>query len=117
MTYPDGTRVSWTYDSLLRPTQMKRTAEGRETLWVDYKYDQLGRLSEKRSSGGYDKCTGAQNREERGRPDGRVPAGSDKAVPQSAGTLQGGTQTDFLLGYGCVSHGGREQDHTVLPVR
>ena len=54
MTYPDGTRVSWTYDGLLRPTQMKRTAEGRETLWTDYQYDQQGRLSEKRSSGGYD---------------------------------------------------------------
>ena len=54
MTYPDGTRVSWTYDGLLRPTQMKRTAEGRETLWTDYQYDRQGRLSEKRSSGGYD---------------------------------------------------------------
>ena len=54
MTYPDGTRVSWTYDGLLRPTQMKRTADGRETLWTDYQYDQQGRLSEKRSSGGYD---------------------------------------------------------------
>ena len=54
MTYPDGTRVSWTYDGLLRPTQMKRTAEGRETLWTDYQYDRQGRLSEKKSSGGYD---------------------------------------------------------------
>ena len=54
MTYPDGTRVSWTYDGLLRPTQMKRTAEGRGTLWTDYQYDRQGRLSEKRSSGGYD---------------------------------------------------------------
>ena len=54
MTYPDGTRVSWTYDGLLCPTQMKRTAEGRGTLWTDYQYDRQGRLSEKRSSGGYD---------------------------------------------------------------
>lgn len=39
MTYPDGTKVSWTYDSLLRLAEMVRTAEGEDALWVRYHYD------------------------------------------------------------------------------
>ena len=53
MTYPDGTKVSWTYDSLLRPAEMRRTAEGKDALWVRYHYDTQGRLAEKTNSGGY----------------------------------------------------------------
>lgn len=55
MTYPDGTKVSWTYDNLLRLAKMVRTAEGKDALWVRYHYDTQGRLSEKTNSGGY--CT------------------------------------------------------------
>ncbi len=55
MTYPDGTKVSWTYDSLLRLAEMRRTAEGKDALWVRYHYDTQGRLAEKINSGGY--CT------------------------------------------------------------
>ena len=51
--YPDGTKISWKYDSLLRPVQMDRTAAGRDPLWTQYQYDGQGRLSEKRTSGGY----------------------------------------------------------------
>ncbi len=53
MIYPDGTKISWKYDSLLRPVQMNRTAAGRDPLWTQYQYDGQGRLSEKRTSGGY----------------------------------------------------------------
>ena len=53
MIYPDGTKISWNYDSLLRPVQMNRTAAGRDPLWTQYQYDGQGRLSEKRTSGGY----------------------------------------------------------------
>ena len=53
MIYPDGTKISWKYDSLLRPVQMDRTATGRDQLWTQYQYDGQGRLSEKRTSGGY----------------------------------------------------------------
>ena len=53
MIYPDGTKISWKYDSLLRPVQMDRTAAGRDPLWTQYQYDGQGRLSEKRTSGGY----------------------------------------------------------------
>ena len=53
MIYPDGTKISWKYDSLLRPVQMDRTATGRDPLWTQYQYDGQGRLSEKRTSGGY----------------------------------------------------------------
>ncbi len=53
MTYPDGTMVSWTYDSLLRLAEMRRTAEGKDALWVRYHYDTQGRLAEKTNSGGY----------------------------------------------------------------
>ncbi len=53
MIYPDGTKISWKYDTLLRLTHLTRIAEGKETLWIDYKYDQQGHLSEKKSSGGY----------------------------------------------------------------
>ena len=53
MIYPDGTKISWKYDSLLRPVQMDRTATGRDQLWTQYQYDGQGRLSEKRTFGGY----------------------------------------------------------------
>ena len=53
MIYPDGTKISWKYDSLLRPVQMDRTATGRDPLWTQYQYDGQGRLSEKRTFGGY----------------------------------------------------------------
>ena len=53
MTYPDGTMVSWTYDSLLRLAEMRRTAEGKDALRVRYHYDTQGRLAEKTNSGGY----------------------------------------------------------------
>ncbi|MBO5032996.1 MAG: DUF4280 domain-containing protein [Lachnospiraceae bacterium] len=53
MTYPDGTQISWKYDNLLRPTEMRRSAEGRDALWIHYNYDRQGRLSEKTNSGGY----------------------------------------------------------------
>ncbi len=53
MIYPDGTKISWKYDSLLRPVQMDRTAAGRDPLWTQYQYDGQGRLSEKRTFGGY----------------------------------------------------------------
>lgn len=55
MTYPDGIKIRWKYDNLLRPIQMKRIAEEKEILCVDYRYDKQGRISEKKSSGGY--CT------------------------------------------------------------
>ena len=44
ITYPDGTKVSWKYDSLLRPIQMNRIAENKEPLWIDYKYNRQGVL-------------------------------------------------------------------------
>lgn len=53
MTYPDGTIVSFQYDSLLRPAEFIRSAKGREALWVRYRYDGLGRLIGKENSGGY----------------------------------------------------------------
>ena len=53
MIYPDGTRISWKRDSLLRPIHLIRIAEGKEPLWIEYKYDKQGHLSEKKSSGGY----------------------------------------------------------------
>ena len=53
MIYPDGTKISWKYDSLLRPVRMNRTAAGRDPLWTQYQYDGQGRLAEKRTSGGY----------------------------------------------------------------
>ena len=53
ITYPDGTKVSWKYDSLLRPIQMNRIAENKEPLWIDYKYNKQGHLTEKKSAGGY----------------------------------------------------------------
>ena len=53
MIYPDGTRISWKRDSLLRPIYLTQTAEGKEPLWIEYKYDKQGYLSEKKSSGGY----------------------------------------------------------------
>ena len=53
MIYLDGTKISWKYDSLLRPVQMNRTAAGRDPLWTQYQYDGQGRLSEKRTFGGY----------------------------------------------------------------
>ena len=42
MIYPDGTKISWKYDSLLRPVQMNRTAAGRDPLWTQYQYDGQG---------------------------------------------------------------------------
>ena len=53
ITYPDGTKVSWKYDGLLRPIQMNRIAENKEPLWIDYKYNKQGHLAEKKSAGGY----------------------------------------------------------------
>lgn len=53
MTYPDGTTVRMQYDELLHQTGFTRSAAGKEDLWIRYKYDPLGRLCEKRSSGGY----------------------------------------------------------------
>ncbi len=55
MVYPDGTVTDWDYDGLLRPVEMKRTAKGQDTLWIQYRYDGQGRLAGKKSSGGY--CT------------------------------------------------------------
>ena len=37
--YPDGTKISWKYDSLLRPVQMNRTAAGRDPRCVTDAYD------------------------------------------------------------------------------
>ena len=53
ITYPDGTKVSWKYDSLLRPIQVNRIAESKEPLWIDHKYNKQGHLTEKKSAGGY----------------------------------------------------------------
>ena len=53
MTYPDGTTVKMQYDELLHQSGFTRSAAGKEDLWIRYKYDPLGRLCEKRSSGGY----------------------------------------------------------------
>ncbi len=53
VAYPDGTTVKMQYDELLHQTGFIRSAAGKEDLWIRYKYDPLGRLCEKRSSGGY----------------------------------------------------------------
>ena len=53
MAYPDGTTVKMQYDELLHQTGLTRSAAGEEDLWIRYKYDPMGRLCEKRSSGGY----------------------------------------------------------------
>lgn len=53
LVYPDGTVVSMHYDKLLHLVEMDRTAEGKEPVRINYRYDSQGRLSEKRSSGGY----------------------------------------------------------------
>ena len=53
VAYPDGTTVKMQYDELLHQTGFTRSAAGKEDLWIRYKYDPLGRLCEKRSSGGY----------------------------------------------------------------
>ncbi len=56
LTYPDGTTLTWRYDEMLRPVELARTAGGEELLRISYRYDELGRLSEKRNSGGYHTC-------------------------------------------------------------
>ena len=43
-------------DEMLRPVELVRTAGGEELLRISYRYDELGRLSEKRNSGGYHTC-------------------------------------------------------------
>ena len=53
MTYPDGTKIHWEYDELLRPIQWERSTEGKADIRVDYRYDEAGRLREKKTSGGY----------------------------------------------------------------
>lgn len=53
LVYPDGTVVSMHYDKLLQLVEMDRTAEGKEPVRINYRYDSQGRLSEKCSSGGY----------------------------------------------------------------
>ena len=56
LIYPDGTTLTWRYDEMLRPVELVRTAGGEELLRISYRYDELGRLSEKRNSGGYHTC-------------------------------------------------------------
>lgn len=56
LIYPDGTTLKWQYDEMLRPVELIRTAGGEEPLRINYRYDEQGRLSEKRNSGGYHTC-------------------------------------------------------------
>ena len=53
MVYPDGTRIQWEYDQLLRPLRWIRAVQGKPDIQVDYTYDEAGRLTGKKSSGGY----------------------------------------------------------------
>ena len=53
LVYPDGSVVSMHYDKLLHLVELNRTAEGKNALRINYRYDSLGRLSEKYSNGGY----------------------------------------------------------------
>lgn len=53
LVYPDGTTLKWQYDEMLRPVDLIRTAGREEPLRLNYRYDEQGRLSEKRDSGGY----------------------------------------------------------------
>lgn len=53
MIYPDGTRINWTYDNLLRPIRLERVAGNNNTLWIDCEYDNQGRLYKQKNSGGY----------------------------------------------------------------
>lgn len=53
IVYSDGTTLRWKYDEMLRPVELARVAGGEEILHINYRYDEHGRLSEKRNSGGY----------------------------------------------------------------
>ena len=56
LIYPDGTALKWQYDELLRPVELAKTAGGDEMFRISYCYDEQGRLSERRNSGGYRTC-------------------------------------------------------------
>lgn len=56
LIYPDGTVLKWQYDEMLRPVELAKTAGGGEMFRINYRYDGQGRLSERKSSGGYHTC-------------------------------------------------------------
>lgn len=51
MIYPDGTKISYRYDDLLRLTELERSPRGPEGLHISCRYDGQGRLAEKKCGG------------------------------------------------------------------